>query len=395
MYNTIMIEPAQRLKYLAPVVALALIALGSASAFVIGQRSDRQTAAINAPEDPKAAFASEIYEIIKKDYWDKITDEQLGTLFKLAKEKAGSDDAVKIADIVLANLKPFGRSRLYSKQQETALRQQVENINPEKDLYAALGVPKGASIDEVEKAFQSKPKTEESAYAHEVLAKPTTKLNYDKGGNEPTVFGKMLKPSIAYMHVKQFAPLTLSEFKTVSDELALKKPSMLILDLRNNIGGAVDFFQYFLGPFIGPDQYAYEFFHQGDKTPYKTKTGWLDSFSIYRQVVVLVDETSQSSAEVTATALKKYRFGVLVGTPTKGHGTIEELFPVKSDIGDGKTYSVLLVQSITLRADSLPIESRGEDPNININDKDWREQLLSYYNSEALIKVVSEVWASP
>src|SRR3989344_2640055 len=382
-------------KYIAPVIALALVALGSAGAFVINKRADRQAAIIGAPQEPNAVFLTELSDTIKKNYWDKISDEQLSALFKLAKEKVGSDDAVKIADVVLANLKPFGRSRLYSKQQETALRQQVENINPDKDLYAALGVPKGATSEEVEKAYQAQPKTEELTYAHAVLTKPETKRNYDKGGQEPTVFGKILPGNVAYMHINRFAPLTLSEFKNASDKLATFKPTALILDLRNNIGGAVDFLQYFLGPFIGPDQYAYEFFHQGDKTPYKTKNGWLDSFTIYRKVVVLIDNTVQSSAEGMATALKKYRFAVLAGTPTKGHGTIEELFPVKSDIGDGKTYSVLLVQSITLRADSLPIESRGEDPNININDKDWREQLLSYYNSEALIKVVSEVWASP
>jgi len=39
----------------------------------------------------------------------------------------------------------------------------------------------------------------------------------------------------------------------------------LILDLRGNIGGSVDVLPYLLGPFIGQNNYAYQFLHQGKR----------------------------------------------------------------------------------------------------------------------------------
>jgi len=145
---------------------------------------------------------------------------------------------------------------------------------------------------------------------------------------------------------------------------------------------------YFLGPFIGPNSYGYEFFHQGEYTPYKTTTGWLPSLVKFNKVVILIDGESQSSAEVMAAAFKKYNVGVVVGTHTKGWGTIEQLMPIKTIIDPKETYSILMVHSLTIRDDGQPIESRGVDPTINIGDKDWTKQLLNRINYPTLVDVV-------
>lgn len=389
--------------------------------------------------NPYIAFLSEVYEKIKINYWDKISDDDLSKLFKLGVEKlmnapqnlktndeAGiqnmiadilktMDDGKKkdfsgqLADVVLANLKPFGRSRLYTTEQKQALGNEVSNINPEKDLYATLGITKGASQKEVDKAFNKesatlkndktangKKKLEELTYAHDVLNDSGNKQKYDNGGIEPIVFAKIAGAGVYYMHVTRISPTTIDEFQKVADAANNKSGlNSLILDLRGNIGGAVDVMPYFLGAFIGQGQYAYDLFQQGNYTPYKTLTGWLPSLARYKRVVVLIDGQTQSSAELMAATLKKYNVGVLIGEHTKGWGTIEKVFDIEHQIDPNQKLSALLVHHITLRDDGQPIESRGVDPTIDMNDKKWQNKLLEYFNSQELVRAVKEMWDHP
>ena len=201
---------------------------------------------------------------------------------------------------------------------------------------------------------------------------------------------------MSYVKFEKVSPQSLDELARTATELgAYTTSDSLIIDLRGNIGGYIDTLQYFLGPFIGPDRYAYDFFHKGEPVPYKTKTTWLPQIQKYKKIVILTDGKVQSSAEVMASVFKKYNVGVVVGNKTKGHGTIEHLLPIKHQIDDKIQYSALIVESITLREDQQPIEGRGVEPNIDITAKDWKQQLLGYYNNPALISAVESVWNKP
>lgn len=142
---------------------------------------------------------------------------------------------------------------------------------------------------------------------------------------------------------------------------------------------------------IGQDQYAYQFFQQGEKTDFKTRSGWLPSLVRYKKVVILVNENTQSSAEVMAAVLKKYNVGVVVGTRTRGWGTIEKVFPLENQLNEGEKYSLFLVHSLTLRDDGQPIEGRGIDPLIDITDSNWESQLYSYFHYSELTKAIKEI----
>jgi C-terminal processing protease CtpA/Prc len=168
----------------------------------------------------------------------------------------------------------------------------------------------------------------------------------------------------------------------------------LILDLRNNIGGSIDILPYFLGPFIGQDQYAYEFLHQGERTPFKTKVGWLNSLVPYKKVIILINNQSQSTAELMASVLKRYNVGVLVGERTKGWGTIERVFELENQISPGEKYSMFLVHTLTLRDDNQPIEGNGVEPVISINSSNWKQQLLSYFDNQTIVKTVEQIWST-
>lgn len=421
-------------------LTLALITtfvLGSLSGYLYSQKSSKKVLSATTNQELHLDFLMEIYDKIKENYWDKISDENLTKLFKLATEKLTGNPnnlevlnqeelrknlsktitnlatekrkefTVNLANLVLNNLSPFGRSALYTAKQEISLRNNVANINPEKDLYQELGVNKGASKEEIKTAYEQNKKSLEEqktsspaaaqklaaiAHAYEVLADDPKKEVYDQAGVEPTISARLLDANILYLPIKKISPTTFDEVRQETekfkDQTALDS---IIIDLRGNIGGSIDLLTYLAGPFIGQNQYAYEFFHQGETTPFKTQTGFLQSLLRYKKVVVLIDNQTQSSAEVLSSVLKKYNVGVLLGSTTKGWGTVEKVFNLDHQIDPSENYSLFLVHSLTLREDSQPIEGRGVDPVINIKDENWESQLNTYFNSPRLTQAVRQL----
>jgi hypothetical protein len=130
-------------------------------------------------------FFFEIYDLVKQNYWNVLTDEQLNNLVRASIEKiiftplavtpgktqplektllevtksmddkTKKDFYAKLADTLLANLEPPGRSRLYSAKQTQDLSNTVKNINPAKDRYGDLGISKGATKEEVDAAYKN------------------------------------------------------------------------------------------------------------------------------------------------------------------------------------------------------------------------------------------------
>lgn len=375
-------------------------------------------------------FAMEIWDKVKENYWEKVTDDELSNIYLLAVDKISGvshglitrdrsgverllndvnkdittnkkkDFYATLGDMVLANLKPFGRSRLYAQKDEKALSQVVNNIDPGSDHLSTLGIGKSATDQQVVDAFKEKTKEATTAAqkaqvqkAYDVLKDPVARQNYELAGVEPTINYGQLSSTIFWVHLTKFSPNSLDEFVRVMDK-ADKTTTLdtLIFDLRGNIGGAIDQLPYFLGPFLGPDTYAYQFYHQGEKEDFKTKTGWLNSLVRYKKVVILIDENAQSTAEVMAASLKKYNVGVVVGTTTKGWGTVERVIPMDHQISTTDTYSIYLVHRVTLRDDGQPIEGRGVDPQISIKDPNWQKELLQRFNEPGIVKAVEEIY---
>lgn len=122
-----------------------------------------------------------------------------------------------------------------------------------------------------------------------------------------------------------------------------------------------------------------------------SKMHHLPSLGKYKQIVMLVDQQTQSSAEMMAASFKKYHLGVVLGTTTKGWGTVERVFPLDNQLDPKEKYSLFLVHSITLRDDNLPIEGRGVDPDIKTTDSTWEQQLYSYFRNPALSDVIRAI----
>lgn len=386
--------------------------------------------------DKHISFFLEIYDLIKQNFWNKLSDEQLDNLVKLAIEKLTgtplpvspkdkqnlektlmevtknmSDEQKnefypKMADLVLQNLEPFGRSRLYSAKQTQDLSNTVKNIEPGRDRYADLGVTKEATREQIDAAYTTKiqelqkdpPSPEkdikiaETDKAYAALKDEGAKKLYDEGGVEPTITYKIYGTRVLYLNMTKFSPTSVQDMVRAGDSNAANTNlDTLIIDLRGNIGGLIDGLPYLLGPFIGNDQYAYQFFNQGNKIDFKTKIGFIPSFVKFNKVIVLIDGNSQSSAEVFASTLKKYNVAVLVGQKTKGWGTVEKVTKLNNQIKNDETYSVMLVHNLTLREDGIPIEGNGVIPDIDITSSTWEKDLLSRYNYPEILDAVKSV----
>ncbi len=394
-------------------------------------------------KDIYVRFGMEAYDKITQNYWDKTKDEDLATLFKLSLAKAASVSAdsidlptkdragtAKMLDIAISNLKneadkknialntvvvvlynlrPAGRNGLLSSKQETALRQTVSNIDTSKNLYTDLGLQKGATKAEVDKTFQvqkialEKSKTSEAraklkqlTYAHEVLTKDDAKALYDASQIEPTIFSHIIGGKTLYIDMSRVSPTTFDEFSRAI-AVAVKNPSLenMVLDLRGNIGGSLDLVQYFLGLFLGKDQYAFDLYHQGDFQVQRATFSQASELKQFREIAVLSDGATQSTAELITAAFKHFNIAHVVGTSTKGWGTVENTFPMVTAIDPSEKYSLLLVHSLTLRDDHQPIEGRGVDPDVDITKPDWKSRLGKFFNSKNLINALAQIATQP
>ncbi len=388
-----------------------------------------KTEKVEVNKDKYVAFSMEIWDKIKENYWEKISDDELSGIYLAAVDKLSGvsnslksknregvekllegvlkeiDDSKKkefsatLGDMVLANLKPFERSRLYSQKEEKDLSNNVNNINPDSNYFEKLEVSEKATDKEISMAFEEKSQEATTAAqkaevekAFEVLKDEESRKTYAVSGVEPTIEYTLRTPRIFHVHLTKFSPTTLEEFARVTEKVDKgTELDTLIFDLRGNIGGAIDGLPYFLGPFIGADNYGYQFYHQGEKEDYVTKVGWMNSLVRYNKVIILIDENSQSTAEVMAASLKKYNVGVVVGTTTKGWGTVERVIPLDNQIAEDETFSMFLVHRITLREDGQPIEGAGVEPHISIKSANWKNELLAKYNYPEIVTVIEEI----
>jgi hypothetical protein len=305
-----------------------------------------------------------------------------------------------MASMVLATLPPTGRSGLYTEKMQKQLIQTVENVHPENNLYGDLGLQKNASSSAVEQAYQqksdelkkqntpeAKQQLEKVAYAHQVLSEQESKTKYDSNGAEPTVVPTQKVPGITYIALKRFAPDTYQDFEKTIQKLNTTDTS-LVIDLRGNIGGAIDQTSNFLGDFLGMNKFAFNFFHQGQPQPFFTTANQSPYLSNYKSIVFLSDNQTQSTGELMSASVKRFHLGTLVGTTTKGWGTVEQMIPIDHQIDNTEKYSLVLVQSLTLRDDNQPVEGKGVDPDINIKDPNWPAQFMKVYNNQALLNYV-------
>ncbi len=430
--------------YVAFVVIVVLVAFSMAGADWWRSHASQIAATTSyktpAEQNVYVRFDMEAFDVIQENYWQKASESDLAQFFALSLAKtdpkaspiatstrsgvadmlasamAGKTDdekkhiAVGTLQVVLYNLPPVGHGELMTREVQTALQNNVANVNPTQDLYGALGLQKGASVQQADQAFtaksadlsattspQGKQQLVAVQHAHQVLSNPIDNLIYEQTGAEPTVQHRIIGGHTLYVGVSKIAPTTVYELAALFDA-ASTTPGLnsLIIDMRSNLGGDLSFTTNFMSLFFGPQTYVYDLFHQGTFVPQRTpQAAQLASVSRFREIAILIDGMTQSTAELTASAMRHAHLAYIVGSKSRGWGSVEATYPLTTIIDPKETYAMLLVSYLTVRDGGLPIEGNGVPADVDIGARDWKQQLANYFYSPDLIAAIKTAIAQP
>ncbi len=142
-----------------------------------------------------------------------------------------------------------------------------------------------------------------------------------------------IKPGIAYISVSQFGETTSRDFEDKLKALGEQNIHGLVLDLRGNPGGLLNEGVEVAGHFLKKNDLVVS--HRGRAQPNKNYYARSGSDSATRQypVVVVVNRSSASAAEIVTGALQDHDRAWVLGETTFGKGLVQTVFPLSENTG--------------------------------------------------------------
>ena len=181
------------------------------------------------------------------------------------------------------------------------------------------------------------------------------------------VESKMLDSKIGYISLKSFEGNSYNQFKRAYENLLVNGAEMLIVDIRNNMGGVLDECANIVDMFVDKDNVILtEKNNKGAEKEVKT----VKEKTITMPVVLLVNQYSASASEVTAAALKEYADNVTVmGNRTYGKGVIQVLY----ELSDGSGLKVTIEEYFG--PNHSKINGEGVAPDIELESYKYTGEL--------------------
>ena len=181
-----------------------------------------------------------------------------------------------------------------------------------------------------------------------------------------TVFARRINHRFGYIQVTNFDQHTGRDFRFALEELERESIEGLILDLRSNPGGLLDE-AIDLGRTIVPEgEITRVVDRDGNVLDKHLSNAASKAYPIY----VLVNEFTASGAEIVAGALQDSKQGVLIGEPTYGKATVQQL-KFLSD-GSGLRYTIARY----LTPDGHDLHAQGLQPDYVVEQPE--EYFLQY-----------------
>ena len=172
-----------------------------------------------------------------------------------------------------------------------------------------------------------------------------------------TVEWEIKENNIIYIRINQFSEKTSNEFDDQIDDILLKDPSGIIIDLRNNPGGYVKTLEGIASKFLDKGEIIFiEDFGKEQVDHRSIGNKKFDDISI----VVLINEGSASASEIFAGALRDNNGTILVGKKTFGKGLVQEMQKLK----DGSALKITVAKWLT--PNGLDINKNGIDPDYEV-----------------------------
>lgn len=167
-----------------------------------------------------------------------------------------------------------------------------------------------------------------------------------------------------YVRIINFNQDTPYLFAKAAEEILIKKPAGLIVDLRDNPGGYLEAAVSVGAKWLGEETIVQER-PVSEKLikEYRSKEKpWLKNY----KTIVLVNHGTASAAEILAGALQDYGAALLVGEPTFGKGLVQGM----KDFPDGSRLKLTMAKWYTPKGRSVAEGGIKPDLPVRLTDED-------------------------
>ncbi len=147
-----------------------------------------------------------------------------------------------------------------------------------------------------------------------------------------------------------------NDVKKILEDFNASDVDAVILDLRNNGGGALIEANKIIGLFVSSGPTVQVKQSRGYVQPY----GSSRSIQVwYKPLLILVNRYSASASEIVAGAIQDYKRGIVVGQKTFGKGTVQTL----ENLSEGQ---IKITESKYYRVSGLSTQNKGVIPDIEL-----------------------------
>ncbi|MGD1993501.1 MAG: S41 family peptidase [Anaerolineae bacterium] len=220
-----------------------------------------------------------------------------------------------------------------------------------------------ATIDEIRVQLRGEVGTEVTLTLERPPAPPFDLTLIREEIQIPSVTYRVLEesPTTGYLEISSFTGRTPQETRLALDALLHAGVTELILDLRDNGGGLIGPATEVADLFLNDGVILYEIRQGGEEQPTDAEPG---GPATELPLVVLVNRSTASAAEIVAGAIQRLDRGVLVGESTYGKGSVQLIF----GLSDGS--SVHITSAKWLLPDQEPVEPDGLTPDVVVAQSD-------------------------
>jgi len=141
----------------------------------------------------------------------------------------------------------------------------------------------------------------------------------------------MLAPGIGHLRITSFEQPTGELVRQTIEKLGGKALKGLVVDLRDNPGGAVQSAAETAALFLSPDQLIFTI--GGRSTKSEQVSVPKDSRPYTFPMVILINGKSASASEIVTGALQDHDRAIVLGEPSFGKGLVQQVFPLSAGSG--------------------------------------------------------------
>lgn len=176
---------------------------------------------------------------------------------------------------------------------------------------------------------------------------------------------KMLKNDIGYIQIKSFQEKTDQEvgraFNKLQAQTKTNKLNGLVLDLRNDPGGLLDQAVAVTDLFVSDGVIVST--RGRDNVLQSEARAQSEGTLPYVPMVTLINEGTASAAEIVAGALQDLGRSPLLGTPSFGKGSVQNII----DLEDGSALKITIARYFTPKG--RPIQNVGNQPDMYVSSQ--------------------------